>query len=173
MVMISYNEGKQKFIEDWGMLGTNWGISKTQAQIHAFLLTCPDKKCANEIMDHLHISRGNTNQNLRLLVEWGLVHKKTLAGDRKEYFVAEKDMWTILRRIIAIRKKKELEPMITALRYALQVEAHCHESEAFCQLVKDLYHFSNKADAMLESIISLESDEIVNRLFNTMSFDDV
>ena len=173
MAMINYKEGKQKFIEDWGALGSNWGISKTQAQIHAFLLTCPDQKCANEIMDHLKISRGNTNQNLRLLVEWGLVHKKTQAGERKEYFVAEKDMWTILRRIIAIRKKKELEPMIRALRHALQVEAHCHESEAFCQLVKDLYHFSNKADAMLESIVSLESDEIVNRLFNTMSFDDV
>ncbi len=31
-------EGKQKFIESWGKMATEWGINRTMAQVHALLL---------------------------------------------------------------------------------------------------------------------------------------
>ena len=62
-------EAKEKFIGSWGALGTNWGISKTMAQIHALLLVSPDPVNTEEIMETLSISRGNVNMNVRALIE--------------------------------------------------------------------------------------------------------
>ena len=31
-------EAKQKFIEAWGKLGSEWGVNRTMAQVHALLL---------------------------------------------------------------------------------------------------------------------------------------
>ncbi len=64
---------KQEFINSWGVLGTQWGISRTMAQIHALLLVTPDPIHAEAIMEQLQISRGNANMNLRDLMDWGLV----------------------------------------------------------------------------------------------------
>ena len=116
-------------------------------------------------MDILEISRGNTSQNTRALVQWGLAHKTPVPGKRKDHFVAEKDMWTILRAIITQRKKKELVPLIQVLEEVSEVEAKCEESDEFCRLIKQLHRFSTKANATLDSVISLESDDIVQRMF--------
>ena len=108
-------EGRDKFIKAWGTLGTNWGINRTMAQVHALLLISPNPLCAEEVRQELQISMGNANMNLRALIDWGLVHKELKPGERKEYFVAEKDMWEVVKRIIIQRKKKELEPMLKVL----------------------------------------------------------
>ena len=99
-------EGKEKFIQSWGALGSNWGINRTMAQIHALLLIAPQALSADEIMEELKISRGNANMNLRALIDWRLVYRELKTGERKEYFVAEKDMWEVVKNIIVQRKKK-------------------------------------------------------------------
>ena len=101
-------EGKEKFIQAWGTLGSNWGINRTMAQIHALLLISPEALSAEEIRQELNISMGNANMNVRALIDWGLVYKELKPGERKEYFVAEKDMWEVIRKVITERKKKEL-----------------------------------------------------------------
>ncbi len=101
-------EAKAKFIADWGRLGTNWGINRTMAQIHALLLVSPDHLSAEEVMEQLAISRGNANMNLRELIDWGLVQKVIVPGERKEFFTAEKDIWkNWLGRSSRNRKKRE------------------------------------------------------------------
>ena len=56
------------------------------AQIHALLLVTPDPLTQDDIMEQLNISRGNTNMNIRELINWGLVERVFLSGERKEYF---------------------------------------------------------------------------------------
>ena len=138
-------EGKSKFIESWGKLGTYWGINRTMAQIHALLLISPEPVCAETVMQNLHISRGNANMNLRALLDWGLVHKVLKPGERKEFFEAEKEMWKIFRQVIHHRRKKELDPMMQVLEDISTVKAECPASEEFCNVVQDLKNFSKKA----------------------------
>ena len=66
------NEAKKQFLESWGLLGSQWGINRTMAQIHALLLVSDKPLTTDEIMAELNISRGNANMNLRDLVEWEL-----------------------------------------------------------------------------------------------------
>lgn len=158
---MTIEEGKEKFIQSWGALGTSWGINRTMAQIHALLLIHETPLSADEIMQELQISRGNANMNIRALIDWGLVHKELKAGERKEYFVAEKDMWEVIRRIIAQRKKKELEPMLKVLDELTEVKGSPQEMQNFTKVIRDIKLFSSKADSMLDALVKSDSNWFV------------
>src|SRR6201989_2564144 len=115
-------EAKQKFIESWGKLGSEWGINRTMAQVHALLLITPDALTTEEIMEQLSISRGNANMTLRDLINWGLIEKQLKPGERKEYFYADKDTWNIARQVAKERRKRELDPIIKILDELTKVE---------------------------------------------------
>ncbi len=158
---MEWEEGKDKFIQTWGALGTNWGINRTMAQIHALLMIAPQSLSADDIMSELDISRGNANMNIRQLMDWGLVFKELKSGDRKEYFVAEKEMWKVVKQIIINRRKKELEPMLRLLDELSAVEGDSTEAEAFIKTIHDIKLFSSKADSTLEMLIKADANWFV------------
>lgn len=159
-------EGKDKFIQSWGTLGSNWGITRTMAQIHALLLVSPEALSAEEIMEELQISRGNANMNIRALIDWRLVHKELRTGERKEFFVAEKDMWEVVKNIIIQRKKKELEPMLRVLDEISKIEEQDEEAREFEKVIRDIKLFSNKADSTLDTLINADSNWFVSTFMN-------
>lgn len=152
-------EGKEKFLQAWGALGSSWGINRTMAQVHGLLLISPAALSTEEVMQELNISRGNANMNLRALIDWGLISKELRPGERKEYFVAEKDMWKVAKQVMRERRKRELEPMLRILEELRQVETGQGDAqaEAFTQAIGNLYDFSNKADKTLSTM--LRADE--------------
>ena len=79
-------EAKDHFIQTWGTLGTNWGINRTMAQIHALLLVTNEALSTENVMERLNISRGNSNMNLRELITWGLVRKENKTGRTPRVF---------------------------------------------------------------------------------------
>lgn len=160
---MDFPEGKDKFIQSWGTLGSNWGINRTMAQIHALLLIAPSVLSAEEIRDELQISMGNANMNLRALISWGLVYKEHKAGERKEFFKAEKDMLEIVKQIIHQRKKKELEPLTKVLDELSSVQAEDEKSAEFVKVMNEIKLFSSKTDILLERIATSDS----NWLFGT------
>jgi DNA-binding transcriptional regulator GbsR (MarR family) len=158
---MTYEEGKDKFLQAWGAFGGEWGINRTMAQIHAYLLISPEPRCTQEIMDELQISIGNASMNLRALADWGLVYKQPIRGERKEFFVAEKDMWEVVKKIIVQRKRKELEPVLKLLDDLAAVEGESAEVQEFKKTIVDIRLFSGKADALLETFLRAESDWFV------------
>lgn len=169
MSSMRLEEGKARFIESWGKLGSNWGISRTKAQIHALLLISPAPLSACDIMERLQISRGNTCLNVKALMDWGLVHKVLLRGERKEFYEAEKDIMVVFKQIILNRKKKELDPMIKVLNEISCVEEHCEESEEFCRMVGELRKFSTKANHTLEHFLNSEASWIYQAMFRNLA----
>ena len=146
-------EGKDKFIQAWGTLGSSWGINRTMAQVHALLLVSNEPLSAEEIMNELKISRGNANMNIRALIDWGLAFKELKPGERKEFFVGEKDIWQMICQVIIHRKKRELEPAIKVLDEIMQVNSGSPEADEFLRVISDLKMFSDKADSALENVV--------------------
>jgi DNA-binding transcriptional regulator GbsR (MarR family) len=144
------NDHQQKFVHTWGTLGTNWGINKTMAQLHALLMISEKPLCTDEMMDMLTISRGNTNMNVRALVEWGLVSKEMISGDRKDFYSAKKDIWVVARQIAKQRRKRELEPVIAALVDLKKETENNRENKELLTRVNDIEDFAIKVDNMLE-----------------------
>jgi len=159
-------EAQEKFIQAWGTLGSHWGINRTMAQVHALLLIAAEPLSAQEIMDALKISSGNANMNIRALIDWGLVFKELKPGERKEFFVAEKDMWEVIRKIIIQRKKKELEPVIRVLNEVSDVEENSPEAEEFTKVVQDIRLFAQKADSTLEGLVKSDQKWFVGTFLN-------
>ena len=151
-------EAKAKFIADWGRFGSNWGINRTMAQIHVLLLISPEPLSAEDIMEELSISRGNANMNLRELIDWGLLQKVIIPGERKEFFSAEKDIWKVARQIVKERKKRELDQMIPALVELSQVEGDRKDKavKTFTDTIGSIRKFSEQADRTLDTMIKAD-----------------
>lgn len=108
-------EAQDRFIAVWGQMGSSWGISRTMAEVHALLFITGEAMCTDDVMDRLEISRGNASMTLRALVEWAVISREHRKGDRKEYFVAEQDIWTMFRAIMRERLKREVDPLVISL----------------------------------------------------------
>ncbi len=124
------------------------------AQIHSLLLISNEALSAEDVMSSLKISRGNANMNLRALIDWGLVRKEHKSGERKEFFVAEKDIWEVTRRIMAERKKRELEPVIRVLDEVSRVEGDNNDEEIieFRNMIMTLKEFVAKLDRLSDLV---------------------
>jgi DNA-binding transcriptional regulator GbsR (MarR family) len=159
-------EAKQQFISSWGAFGTHWGINRTMAQIHALLLISPDPLTQDDMMTELNISRGNTNMNIRELINWGLVERVILPGERKEYFTAEKDIWKVVKQIVKERKKRELEPMMQLLDKLEDVEGDKKDKKVktFVDTVSSIKRLGLQADKTLDVMIRAEENWFVSNL---------
>lgn len=161
-------EAKQQFIQAWGTLGSNWGINRTMAQVHALLMISPEPLCADDIMERLQISRGNANMNIRALIDWGLVYKQLKPGERREYFVSERDMWNVVRQIITHRKKKELDPVLKVLDEVSQVDGESNETTDFLKVIQDIQLFAEKADSAFDKVVQSDPNWLMKTLMKML-----
>jgi len=117
--MIDLSPIKQKFILHWGEMGTRWGINRTVAQIHALLYLSRKPLHAEEIARTLSVARSNVSTSLRELQNWGIVKVVHVLGDRRDHFESMKDVWEMFRKVLAERKKREIDPTLSLLRECL------------------------------------------------------
>ncbi len=165
---MNLQEGREKFIQTWGTLGSNWGINRTMAQIHALLLISPNALSAEDIMEQLKISRGNTNMNVRALMDWGLVFKELKAGERREFFYAEKDMWKVAMQVVKERRKRELEPILGTVLDLKKVKDDSPEGQQFESTIADLDNVIAKADKTLELLVKADESWFMNNFLKLM-----
>src|SRR5471030_929327 len=151
-------EARLQFIQAWGKLGSEWGINRTMAQVHALLLITPGSLTTEEIMESLSISRGNANMTVRDLMSWGLVEKQLKPGERKEYFYADKDTWNIARQVAKERRKRELDPVVKILDELTKVEGDEKDPnyKTFNKTVKDINKLAKNVDKTLETMLAAE-----------------
>ncbi len=162
-------EAKSKFIQTWGALGSQWGINKTMAQIHALLMISPEALSMEDIMEELQISRGNTSMNLRSLMEWGIVFKEYKPGERKEFFSAEGNIDELARKIAKERSRREIKPTLRVLKDISAIDGEESTKAAhFKAKTEELYDFVSRADTMLEKIIDQKENWITKTILKLM-----
>lgn len=149
---------RDEFIAQWGALGTQWGINRTMAQIHALLMTSPRPMCTDEVMENLAVSRGNAHTNLKELVNWGLVRMIVVKGERRDFYDAEKDVWQIFTIIARERKRREIEPALAILNKCVTEtkDLKSAEARAFHNQVKQLEDFVGFASKMSDRVAGMK-----------------
>jgi DNA-binding transcriptional regulator GbsR (MarR family) len=163
------SEAKEKYIQTWGTFATNWGINRTMAQVHALLLASERPLSTDEVMQQLEISRGNANMNLRALIDWGIVKKEFVKGDRKEYFVAEKDVWYLFKQITKERRKREIEPVISFLEELKNIEdKDSKEAQEFIKLMNDFSSVTGKINNIMDLAIKSDDHWLVGKITNLL-----
>jgi len=109
------------FIRRWGEMGQTWGINRTMAEIHALLYITGVPLCTDDVMQRLHISRGNASMNLRSLCDWGIIRRVHKLGERREFFQSLCDVWEMFSIIAAERKRREMDPVLETIRQCRQM----------------------------------------------------
>jgi len=167
---VELRAARDRFISQWGVISTAWGINRTMAQIHALLLTSPEPLATDEIMAALQISRGNVNTNLRELVGWGLLRIVLRKGDRKEYFEAEKEVWKIFCIIVRERQRREIDPALAVLRECADRSAKLKgvEAEQFHGIMRDLGEFVGQAAGAMDRVARSERSKIMPVIFRML-----
>jgi DNA-binding transcriptional regulator GbsR (MarR family) len=109
----------REFVLRWGEMGDRWGMNRSVAQVHALLYLADRPLTADDIAAKLAMARSNVSTSIRELLAWNLVRRVPQLGDRRDFYVAETDLWEIVQRIAAGRKARELDPAAAALRGCL------------------------------------------------------
>lgn len=161
------SEAKKEFIQVWGSLGSSWGINRTMSSIHALLMSSSKAMSTEEIMEALQISRGNANMNIRALIDWGLVKKRFVPGERKEFFEGGKDIWEIARQIAAERKKRELTPVLQVIE---DLKAKEDQSDPhFTKLLNDMQEFTTTLTAVMDKFERSDRNWFFKKLLKLFS----
>lgn len=160
---MTFEEAKDKFIHTWGTLATQWGINRSMAQLHALLLISPEPMATEDVMEQLQISRGNASMNLRDLMDWGLIFKVLKPGERREFFVAEKDIWKVARQVAKERRRREITPVVDVLNELKAIPADTPEAQEFQRVMTGLGNVVGFADNTLNAVIKAEENWLMGQ----------
>ncbi len=169
--MTEYENIRDDFVAQWGALGSQWGINRTMAMIHALLLVSTQPLTTDQVMDTLSISRGNANTNLRDLASWGLVRSVVVKGERKDHYEAEKDVWKIFCIVARERKRRETEPASQVLAQCIERSRSLKSPEAkeLHRQLASLNEFVSLANTLMEKIASKEQSALVPKLLKLLA----
>jgi HTH-type transcriptional regulator, glycine betaine synthesis regulator len=153
----SYEMVQEQFVLEWGRMSSSWGINRTMAQIHALLFVSPEPLTVDEIMEKLRISRGNASMSLRDLMDWGIVRRFRRPGERRDLYMTETDPVGMFARVVRERKRREIDPTVTAIRECiamLPAEGLSEEAETFRQRLNGLLEIFGILDAVYNQVFA-------------------
>lgn len=113
-------EALRRFILHWGDMGGTWGVNRTVAQIHALLYVSEAPLNADQITECLGVARSNVSNSLKELLQIKTIFRVPIAGDRRDYYAADTDVWAIAKNVAAIRKAREIDPALETLTLCLK-----------------------------------------------------
>ena len=153
----------QQFVLHWGNLGDRWGVNRSVSQIHALLYVADRPLTAEEIADALGIARSNVSNSLRELQSWDLIRTVPVLRDRRTFYVAETDLWTLVSRIAAGRKERELDPAAAALKECLAAaETDGAVSPVATRRLREMLDFVERTSRWYDQMIRLPRAQITS-----------
>jgi len=151
----------QQFVLHWGNLGERWGVNRSVAQIHALLYVAEKPLTAEEIADALGIARSNVSNSLRDLLTWDLIRAVPILRDRRTFYVAETDLWTLVSRIAAGRKARELDPAAAALKECVEAAQQDDDvNPVVTRRLREMLEFVERTGRWYDQMIRLPRAQI-------------
>lgn len=137
----------ERFVLQWGDMGTQWGVNRSVAQIHALLYLSERPMNAEEIAETLDMARSNVSNSLKELQNWKIIRREPIPGERRDHFVAETDVWTMAKRIASVRKEREIDPALETLNTCLaDAENNPRISKVQIERLEAMHDFTSTMD---------------------------
>ena len=95
-----------------GALMESWGFKRNMGRMWAVLYLEDHPLTAAELGDRLGLSTGAVSMLLAELVQWGIIKKAWVVGERREHYEAETSIWKMVSRVF---RERELNWIKTAL----------------------------------------------------------
>ncbi|MCC7436044.1 MAG: ArsR family transcriptional regulator [Methanoregulaceae archaeon] len=155
---LALREAQEQFILEWGRMSSSWGINRTMAQILALLFSSSVPLTVDEIMERLRISRGNASMSLRDLMDWGIVRRFRRPGERRDTYVSDSDPWVMFAKVVRERKRREVDPTVSAIRDCLArvPESEETETKALRERLSGLLEVFGLLDAAYQQVFATD-----------------
>ncbi len=151
----------EAFVLRWGDLGGQWGVNRSVAQIQALLLLSDRPLTAEDIADTLGLARSNVSNSIKELLNWKLVMRVPVLGDRRDHYVAETDLWQMASKVAQGRKEREIDPMVAAIRAAMAGADDPAISPAVRQRLHGMHDFITTVDGWYQQMITVPPGQIM------------
>jgi len=102
-----------------GQLMEFWGFKRNMGRVWAMLYLCDAPLSSTDLQTHLQISSGAVSMTTTELIQWGVVRKVWEPGERKDFFVAESNLWKMVSHVLAERELRLIAQTIESLEEAL------------------------------------------------------
>jgi len=163
---LDFGEGNYEAIrhtcEAIGQIIESWGFKKIMGMTWAFLYLCPEPASAKDICTALNISPALASITLQELTRWQVLKKISPLGKRRDYYIAEHDMWKMLNKILEYRERPQVENVKTKLGLALTALDQENrirpdlKSKRTCQFqrvrIEDLASITNMAMGLMDAV---------------------
>lgn len=130
----------QSTVVHFGEMASRWGFNRSVGQMLAVIVFTEDPLSADDVSELLGISRGNVSMAAKELQSWQLIRVHRIAGDRKDYYIPNGDIWQMAQQVLNERRKREVDPTLSLLRSQLldSDEAETDFALAKMQEINDL-----------------------------------
>ncbi len=150
-----------------GRLARFFGFSDVMGRLYGALLLNPDPMSLDDLAEQLQISKGSVSMNMRSIERWGMAKEVWVRGERKKYYAAESDLWTVIRNVLGGREMREVQTALQVLGdsvaklKAAEAEGELTPEEQelsvyYMERVADLQAFFEFAQIMLQSVVASE-----------------
>lgn len=153
-----------------GQIIEGWGFKKIMGTLWAFLYLCPEPATSKDICANLKISPALASITLQDLQRWGVVTKISSIGKRLDYYVAEHDIWKMIKKVFREREQMAIEQVQeklgTAVRelnneLATRMDIRSRRTSQFQKLrIEDLMKAAGTANQIMETFIEMGSLDI-------------
>lgn len=98
---------KREMIDAGGRTAQSFGLNRLLGQIYVLLYLTRDAMSLDEIAQTLGVSKASVSISCRQLEAWGAVHRRWVKGDRRDFYVPERNFRQIIGQGLmpAIEKK--------------------------------------------------------------------
>jgi DNA-binding transcriptional regulator GbsR (MarR family) len=146
---------RNRFVQLWGTMGPFWGVSPAAARVYGLLISKKDAESADSIMENLEMSRGAVSMACRELRDWGLVSLEKASGSRQALYRPETDLEKAMRKIVAVRKRREWDPILERLREWIPELAseRSPDAQVFRERLQNIEALVGMVDSMAESFL--------------------
>ena len=151
-----------RFILHWGDMGSQWGVNRSVAQIHALLYLSERPLTAETIADTLGLARSNVSNSIKELLAWKLIQRSPVMGDRRDHYEAITDIWEMVTRIVQGRKERELDPAATALRDCIAAaEGDKSVSPVALKRLKEMQDFVETTNRWYDEMLTVPKSNLI------------
>ncbi|MCY4105110.1 MAG: ArsR family transcriptional regulator [Chloroflexi bacterium] len=109
---------QDSMLDGLGQLASYFGFNKIIGQLYAYLLFETEPLSLDQLCERMSLSKAGVSMHMRTLEQLGMVRQAFVKGEhrRKKFYEAETDLWQIIRNLLSVREKREIDRTLNILR---------------------------------------------------------
>jgi DNA-binding transcriptional regulator GbsR (MarR family) len=125
-----------------------WGFKRHMGRAWAVLYFSRDPLSANDLGERLSLSAGTVSMTMNDLLEWGVVKKTHLPGERRDYYEPEISIWKMVSRVFRQRELQQIQVAIESFDAALE-ELESQKRTASADQARHIRFVAERVDGLL------------------------